>query len=88
MKEELLGIAERAVKKAEGFGADQVEVYTSSSRTFSIEVENNSIKSASEQRDAGCGIRSVVGKKIGFAYVTTVQEDDLLEAAEMSVRLA
>ncbi|MHA2043080.1 MAG: PmbA/TldA family metallopeptidase [Candidatus Thorarchaeota archaeon] len=88
MKENLLDIAEKAAKKAEAFGADQVEVYTSSSRTFSIEVENNSIKSASEKRDTGCGIRSVVGKKIGFAYVTTVLEDDLLEAAEKSVRLA
>lgn len=88
MEEQLLEIAEKAAKKAEGFGADQVEVYTSSSRTFSIEVENNSIKSASEKRDAGCGIRSVVGKKVGFAYVTTVLENDLLEAAEMSVRLA
>ncbi|MHA2139928.1 MAG: TldD/PmbA family protein [Candidatus Thorarchaeota archaeon] len=88
MKEKLLDIAEKAAKKAEEFGADQVEVYTSASRTFSIEVENNSIKSASEKRDAGCGIRSVVGKKIGFAYVTTVMENDLLEAAELSVRLA
>ncbi len=88
MKEKLLDIAEKAAKKAEGFGADQVEVYTSSSRTFSLEVENNSIKSASENRDTGCGIRSVVGKKVGFAYVTTVLEDDLLEAAEKSVKLA
>jgi PmbA protein len=88
MREMLLEIAEKAAKKAEGFGADQVEVYTSSSRTFSLEVENNSIKSASENRDTGCGIRSVVGKKVGFAYVTTVLEDDLLEAAEKSVRLA
>ncbi|MFX0055424.1 MAG: TldD/PmbA family protein [Promethearchaeota archaeon] len=88
MKEKLLDIAEKAAKKAESFGADQVEVYTSSSRTFSIDVENNSIKSASEQRDTGCGIRSVVGKGVGFAYATTVLEADLLEAAEMSVRLA
>ncbi len=88
MREKLLDIAEKAAKKAERFGADQVEVFTSSSRTFSIEVENNSIKSASEKRDSGCGIRSVVGKKTGFAYVTTVLEDDLLEAAEISVRLA
>ncbi|MFW9912635.1 MAG: TldD/PmbA family protein [Candidatus Thorarchaeota archaeon] len=88
MKENLLDIAEKAAKKAESFGADQVEVYTSSSHTFSIDVENNSIKSASENRDTGCGIRSVIGKRVGFAYATTVLEADLLEAAEVSVRLA
>ncbi|MFW9845277.1 MAG: TldD/PmbA family protein [Candidatus Thorarchaeota archaeon] len=88
MKDQLLEIADKTVNKAEGFGADQVEVYTAFSRSFSIEVENNSIKSASEKRDAGCGIRSVVGKKIGFAYVTTVEEKDIIEAAEKSVRLA
>lgn len=88
MKEQLLDITDKTVRKAESFGADQVEVYTASSRSFTIEVENNSIKSASEKRDAGCGIRSVVGKKVGFAYVTTVNEEDLIEAAEKSVRLA
>ncbi|MFW9887949.1 MAG: PmbA/TldA family metallopeptidase, partial [Candidatus Thorarchaeota archaeon] len=88
MKENLLDIAEKAAKKAESFGADQVEVYTSSSHTFSIDVESNSVKSASENRDTGCGIRSVVGKGVGFAYATTVLDADLLEAAEMSVRLA
>lgn len=88
MKDRLLDIAHKAAQKAEGFGADQAEVYIGSTRSFSIDVENNAIKSASDKRDAGCGIRSVVGKKVGFAYVTTVQESDLIEAAEKSVKLA
>ncbi|MDF1538230.1 MAG: TldD/PmbA family protein [Candidatus Thorarchaeota archaeon] len=86
--EQLLDVAELATKKALEFGADQVEVYVASSRSFSIEVENNSIKSATEKRDAGIGIRSVVDKKIGFAYVTTQLKDDYEEAAAKSVKLA
>ncbi len=84
----LLEIASRATKKAEDFGADQAEVYVSSQRAFTIDVENNSIKSAVEQRDSGCGIRTVVGKKIGFAYVTTLDETDIIEMARKSVALA
>ncbi|MFX0090170.1 MAG: TldD/PmbA family protein [Candidatus Hodarchaeota archaeon] len=88
MKHKLLEIGEKAVRKAEELGAGQAEAFIASTRSFSINVENNSIKSANEKRDTGCGIRSVVNKKIGFAYVTTILEEDILEAAEKSVKLA
>ncbi|MHA1882944.1 MAG: TldD/PmbA family protein [Candidatus Thorarchaeota archaeon] len=84
----LLELAEKANKAAEALGAQQVEVYVSSQRAFSIEVENSAIKTAVERRDAGCGVRSVVDKKIGFAYVTTIEEADILETAKKSVALA
>lgn len=80
--------AEKALQAAIACGAKQVETYAVSSTSFSIEVENSAIKSATEKRDAGIGIRSVVDSRIGFAYVTTLQEDDYLEAAEKSVKLA
>jgi len=86
--EYLLDIAEKAVQRAIDLGADQAESYTSNVRSFSIEVENNSIKTATENRDSGIGIRSIVGKKIGFAYVTNTIESDYLEAVEKSVKLA
>ena len=84
----VLNIAEKAVKEAESLGAEQVEVYSAISRTFSIEVENNAIRAALEKQDSGCGIRTVVGKKIGFAYVTTIAEDDVMDAVKSSVSLA
>ena len=74
--EELLNFAELAVKKAIDIGADQAEAYAGSSRSFSIEVENSAIKAAEEKRDAGIGIRAIVGKQIGFAYVTTLLKED------------
>ena len=86
--EQLLNLAELAVKKAIETGADQAEAYAGSSRSFSLEVENSAIKSAEEKRDSGIGIRAIVDKKIGFAYVTTLLKEDYEEAAIKSVQLA
>ncbi len=89
LDQRLLEIGEMVVKRAEQLGASQAEAYVAASRSFTIDVESNAIKSASEKRDAGCGVRSVVKTGgIGFAYVTTIQDEDLFEAAAKSVKLA
>lgn len=88
MGQELLEIGDRAVKEGLKLGVDQVEVYLSSSRSFSIEVENSAIKSADERRDEGIGVRSVIGKKIGFAYVTTIEKDDVSDCVSRSFEIA
>lgn len=88
MNEALLDIGTKAIKLAEKMGADQAEVYVAKSRAYEIEAENNAIKGASEQIDAGIGIRTVIGKKIGFAYVTTLDASDIVEAIADSLNLA
>ena len=88
MTNRLLDIGEKAIRLAEKMGAEQAEVYVAQSRAFEIEAENNAIKNASEQLDAGIGIRTVVGKKIGFAYVTTLDESDIEETIDNSLSLA
>jgi PmbA protein len=88
MSEQLIELGEKAVKMAEKLGADMAEAYVSQSSAFVIDVENSAIKSAEEQRDAGIGIRTVIDKKIGFAYVTTIYDDDVKEAVSRSFDLA
>ncbi len=88
MSQKLLTIGEMALRHAEHLGAEQTEVYLAISRSFSVDVENSAIKRALERRDAGVGIRTVLGKRVGFAYVTTLQKADVLEAADNSVALA
>ena len=88
LKEQLLDIAETAVKMAEKLGATQAEAYVGQSRAFAIEAENSAIRNAEEKRDAGIGIRTVIDKKIGFAFVTTLSDDDIEEAVTRSVKLA
>jgi PmbA protein len=88
MKEKLLEIAENAVKLAEKLGASQAEAYVGQSRAFAIEAENSAIRNAEEKHDAGIGVRSVIDKKIGFAFVTTLSQDDIHETVTRSVKLA
>ncbi len=88
MEENLLEIAESAVKIAEKFGASQAEAYVGQFRSFAIEAENSAIRNAEEKRDAGIGIRTVIGKRIGFAFVTTLSKEDVHEAVRKSVKLA
>jgi PmbA protein len=88
VKENILEIAETAVKMAEKLGASQAEAYVGHSRAFAIEAENSAIRNAEEKRDAGIGVRTVIGKKIGFAFVTTLSDDDVREAVARSVKLA
>ena len=88
MKERLLEIAETAVKMAEKLGASQAEAYVGQSRAFAIEAENSAIRNAEEKNDAGIGIRAVIDKGIGFAFVTTLSDDDVREAVTRSVKLA
>jgi PmbA protein len=88
MDNRLLDIGEKAVRLAESMGAEQAEAYVAQSRAFEIDAENNAIKVASESIDAGIGIRAVIAKKIGFAYVTTLNESDIEEAITNSLSLA
>jgi PmbA protein len=88
LTDDLLAIAEKSVRLAEKMGADQAEAYVAKSMLYEIDAENNAIKSASEGFDAGIGIRTVIGKKIGFAYVTTLDESDIREVIEKSLNLA
>jgi PmbA protein len=88
MKEKLLDLAESAVKMAEKLGASQAEAYVGQSRAFVIEAANSAIRNAEEKRDAGIGVRTVIDKKIGFAFVTTLSDEDVREAVERSVKLA
>jgi PmbA protein len=88
MDRRLLDIGEKAIKHAESMGADQAEAYLAQGWSFEIDAENNAIKVASESIDAGIGIRTVIAKKIGFAYVTTLNESDIEEAIANSLSLA
>lgn len=76
------------MKLAEKLGASQAEAYVGHSRAFAIEAENSAIRNAEEKRDAGIGVRSVIDKRIGFAFVTTLSKKDVREAVTSSVKLA
>ncbi|TFG14993.1 TldD/PmbA family protein [Candidatus Thorarchaeota archaeon] len=84
----LYDVANKALRVAEKEGAQQSEAYVSSTKSFQIEVENSAVKGAEDSLDQGCGIRSIVDKKIGFAYVTNLNPKEVATAGRKSAELA
>ena len=63
-------IAGVLVEKAEKAGADQSEVFYSSSKELTIEVRNGQVDTLKNSRQHGIGIRVLVGNRLGYAYTT------------------
>jgi len=84
----LCDVANRALQAAEKDGAEQAEAYVSSTKSFQIEVENSAVKGAEDSLDQGCGVRSVIDKRIGFAYVTNLDKQQVVTVGKKSAELA
>jgi predicted Zn-dependent protease len=74
MAGDLLKLGSQAIQKAENLGAQQAEIFMIKSRGSTIEVENSQVKSAFHKEELACVIRSVIGKKLGTAYVSTIAQ--------------
>ncbi|MGB0653147.1 MAG: PmbA/TldA family metallopeptidase, partial [Thermoplasmatota archaeon] len=87
--QELLGQAERVVEKAVAAGADDAEVYWSASESLDLEIAAGRLSATSTGRDAGAGLRVLVGGRLGFAYFTRQQDAGAaIDAALSRARLA
>lgn len=88
MKELLSELGGSAVREAERLGARQTEVYLQFINKLEIKIERGAVRAASKSQDAGCGIRSVVGKKIGYSFITTIGKDDVFQTVHDSISAA
>lgn len=88
MKETLIELGELVVKEAERLSATHSEIYLKSIDKLAINIERGSIRAASRSQDVGCGIRSVIDKKIGYSYTTTIDKNDVLRAVSDSISVA
>jgi PmbA protein len=70
-------IAGVLVEKAEKAGADQSEVFYSSSKELTIEVRNGQVDTLKNSRQHGIGIRVLVGNRLGYAYTTDLSSHAL-----------
>ncbi|MDQ7780970.1 MAG: TldD/PmbA family protein [Planctomycetota bacterium] len=84
----LLPIAENGVAACLKAGADEAEVYVTRGFEIGVSVEAGSIKSASQQTADGVGIRAFKNTGLGFAYVNSLDEGRVKEAAARAVSLA
>ncbi|MCJ7767345.1 TldD/PmbA family protein, partial [Candidatus Bathyarchaeota archaeon] len=77
-EQDMLNLAEKAVKAALKRGADEAEAFLNQSLTNSVTIEIGQISKTSRIIDSGIGIRAIVKKAIGFSY-TNVLEDAAIE---------
>ena len=84
-KEEMLSLAEKAVKAAQQKGAEDAEAYVYEGQATNIGIERGQITKNSRIIDRGLGIRVAVKRAIGFAYTNTVEKqtaiNDIIDKA-------
>lgn len=85
--EDLIALAERAVEKAKAGGAHEAECYISWSQEKNLHIQGG-LASTRIGVDAGAGVRVVVGKRVGFASTSTLNEDELWKTVELALETA
>ncbi len=86
--EDLLSIADTAVKIGLNLGADEVEVYLLNGESTEVALENNDIHIGRTDVTSGSGIRVFKNKGLGFASTNSVEERDIRRAMERALQLA
>lgn len=88
MREFLFELGGSALREAERLGATQTEVYLQFINKLEIKIERGAVHAASKSQDAGCGIRSVIGKRTGYSFITTISRDDVFQTVHDSISAA
>jgi len=88
VREFLFELGGSALREAERLGATQTEVYLQFINKLEIKIERGAVLAASKSQDAGCGIRSVIGKRIGYSFITTISRDGVSQTVHDSISAA
>ena len=79
---------ERVLAAALARGGDMAEVFAEDRQTAGAMLDDGRIEELSSGRDAGAGIRVVVGETTGFAHTADLSEAGLLAPAEAASAVA
>jgi PmbA protein len=85
VEEFLFELAGSALREAERLDATQTEVYLQFINKLEIKIERGAVRAASKSQDAGCGIRSVIGKRTGYSFITTLSRDGVFQTVHDSI---
>jgi PmbA protein len=88
VSESLLELGGLALRQAACLGATQAEVYLQYIDKLEMKIERGAIRAASKSRDAGCGIRSVIGRRTGYSFITATGKNDVIQAVHDSISAA
>jgi PmbA protein len=78
-KDEMLNLAEKAVRTALQKGAADAEAYVYDGQGTNIGIERGQITKSSRIIDRGLGVRVSINKAVGFAYTNRVDEQAAVE---------
>lgn len=85
--DDLLSFADTIVKKAVARGADEAEAFVLSGTTVECQIQGG-ILTTREGVDEGLGVRLVIGKSVGFASVSSLDEKQTDEVISKALSLA
>jgi predicted Zn-dependent protease len=88
VKEFLFEVGGSALREAERLGAAQTEVYLQFINKLEMKIERGAVRAASKSQDAGCGIRSVMGRRTGYSFITTTSKDGVIQTVHDSISAA
>lgn len=77
--EEMLNLAENAVKASLRKGADEAETYVYEGVATAVGIEHGQIAHTYRNVDTGLGIRSIVNKAVGFSYTNVVNSNEAMD---------
>jgi PmbA protein len=78
-KDQMVHLAENAVKIALKKGAAEAEAYVYEGQATNVGIERGQITKSNRIIDRGVGVRTVVNKAVGFAYTNITEEPNALE---------
>jgi PmbA protein len=78
-KDQMVYLAENAVKIALKKGAAEAEAYVYEGQATNVGIERGQITKSNRIIDRGVGVRTVVSKAVGFAYTNIIEEPNALE---------
>jgi len=84
---DLIGLAERVASWTKAAGADEAEAYVAWAKDTYTTLQGD-VFSTREGVSAGVGVRAVIGRKVGFASASSLEEAKLRSAAEKAVEIA
>jgi len=84
---ELISIGEKVALKAKEIGADDIELYLVHNEVLNARLITNYVTTQAGI-EVGVGVRVAIGKNVGFASVSSLEHDKIIETAKMAIKIA
>lgn len=78
---------EKVLAAALAKGAEFAEVYVEARTTDTVQVEEQVVREASRGIISGVGVRTIIGDKIGYAYVDGLKPQSMMDAAGVAAEI-